>query len=148
MIVYKLTCSSGRVYYGSSSFTLKERKRKGWKTCSCKDFDIIKMEVIEEVEDKEKALERESYYIENFPCVNKKTAKPSKKWKNKCERERKNKYEREWSEKIKKEKKYYCDICKLALTGKSKLTLHRESKNHKFLERYERCKAEEEKNVK
>lgn len=131
MIVYKLTCSSGRVYFGSSIQTLEERKRNRWHTCACKDFDIVKMEVIEEVEDKNKLLDRESYYIENFPCVNRKTARATE--------ERKLKQKNDYRHKTQASQKYYCKLCDKSFYTPYKLNLHIEGSVHKLKEK---CKEE------
>lgn len=99
-IIYKIS-NSDRCYYGSTTQPLKRRiqqhtahytqyqkykdiedktnvKRVSYLTA----FEILKVEghkceIIEEVEDesndelKKKLFERETYYVENFPCVNK-----------------------------------------------------------------------------
>jgi len=70
MSVYKLTCETGKVYYGSTNNDLETRKNKGWYHCACKDFINPKMELIENVDDESKLYERELYYIKNFECVN------------------------------------------------------------------------------
>jgi len=81
--IYKLTCDDPElVYYGSTIKTLNKRfsghkydwKKFYGKNSSCVLFDMgnVKIHEIEKVEDKEKLLEREDYYISNFPCVNKK----------------------------------------------------------------------------
>lgn len=141
MIVYKLTCKTGRIYYGSSTLTLKERAYKGWYKCKCKDFDIEKMEVVEEVEgnNKQLLLERESYYIENFECVNYQTAKATTEHSTKL---RKIWYEKnkdkclansfKSKKKIKEEKRHHCSLCNLTFYSNKKLLRHTNGSRHKL----------------
>ena len=70
MSVYKLTCETGKVYYGSTSKTLKHRKSKGWYKCACKDFINPKMELVETVEDLSLLEIVEDKYIRENECVN------------------------------------------------------------------------------
>ena len=145
MIIYKLTCKTGRIYYGSSTLTLQQRASKGWYKCACKDFDIEKMEVIEEIEgdDKQLLLERESYYIENYECVNKQTAKLTPEYKKLLyekwyikEKESGRLYERvaKSRDKIREEKRFNCNLCNLTFQSDKKLTRHEEGYRHKLKE--------------
>ena len=70
--IYKMTCETGKVYYGSTKLTLKKRLRghKDKKNCACKDFINPKMELLETCNEEEKK-DKESYYIRNFDCINK-----------------------------------------------------------------------------
>ena len=61
-IVYKITCETGLVYYGSSKNTIQRRQQQGWYNCACKDFKIKKIEVLEECDNYK---EREDFYIRN-----------------------------------------------------------------------------------
>ena len=70
MSVYKKTCETGLVYYGSTKNELSVRENKGHYRCACKDFINPTMEVLEYIEDAELRYQRELYYIRNFPCVN------------------------------------------------------------------------------
>ena len=70
MSVYKITCETGKVYYGSTNNDIDVRKNKGWYHCACRDFINPKVEVIEQVEDPTKLYERELHYIRNYECVN------------------------------------------------------------------------------
>jgi hypothetical protein len=70
MSVYKKTCETGLVYYGSTGNDIKIRENKGHKNCTCENFINPKMEVIEYINDPKLRYERELYYIRNFPCVN------------------------------------------------------------------------------
>ena len=62
--IYKLTCKTGKIYYGSTTTELKVRLSHS------KGFIDPKIELLETCE-KEQQKERESYYIRNFECVNK-----------------------------------------------------------------------------
>lgn len=150
MIVYKLTCSTGRVYYGSTSKALKVRANKGWYNCACCDFDIIKMEVIEEIDgdNKQLLLERESYYIENFVCVNKNTAKQTPEYKRKMIQERYKKKKESGTHldnaykhrnRVIEEKRFHCNLCNQTLQSPGQLTSHEEGYRHKLKEK---CKEE------
>tara|TARA_R110000822_G_C14869117_1_gene445037 strand:- start:8 stop:457 length:450 start_codon:yes stop_codon:yes gene_type:complete len=70
--IYKLTCETGKNYYGSTSrelrIRLNEHKSKN-QVCSSKDFINPKIELLETCE-KEQQKKRESYYIKKFDCVN------------------------------------------------------------------------------
>lgn len=73
--IYKLTCSeTGKVYFGSTTQQIGERKRfhNFHKNCACKDFINPMIEIVEKVkcETKEDLFWRERYYIENNRCVN------------------------------------------------------------------------------
>ena len=55
--IYKITCETGLIYIGSTTRPLKERLRKHKKDiCRCKDFINPKIELIENVEEKERIL--------------------------------------------------------------------------------------------
>ena len=142
MIIYKLTCETGKVYYGSTSLTLKQRAGKGWYHCSCKDFNIVKKEVLEEVETKQEALERESYYIENFECVNRNTAKQTPEYKRLCyikwrenNIERINNTNKTHRDRVIKEKRFYCELCDMCFQAPAKLTRHKNGYRHKLKDR-------------
>ena len=47
MSVYKKTCETGKVYYGSTGNDISVRENKGHYHCSCRDFINPKMEVLE-----------------------------------------------------------------------------------------------------
>ena len=70
MSVYKLTCETGKIYYGATGNTIEQRKSKGHYHCSCKDFINPKIELVETVDNLDNLYEREKYYIQNFECVN------------------------------------------------------------------------------
>ena len=70
MSVYKKTCETGLIYYGSTGNDIKVREQKGHYNCSCKDFINPVMEVLEYVDDPVLRYKRELYYIRNFECVN------------------------------------------------------------------------------
>ena len=70
MSVYKITCDTGKIYYGSTKSSLERRKGRGYITCSCKDFINPKIELVEKVDNLDNLYERELYYIRNYECVN------------------------------------------------------------------------------
>ena len=72
MSVYKKTCESGKVYYGSTKNDIEVRLNKGHYKTTCKDFINPKTEILEYIEDDTERYERELFYIKNFECVNKK----------------------------------------------------------------------------
>ena len=74
--IYQITClETGEVYYGKTCRTMKERMKDHKKQSNdCTSKQIIdrgnyKTEELEKCE-KEQSLERESYYIKNFDCIN------------------------------------------------------------------------------
>ena len=80
-IIYKLTDNSEKVYYGSTTRTLKHRlihHRCIANHCRSKimDKDSMKIECLEEFNHhldfilKELLIKREGYYIRNFECIN------------------------------------------------------------------------------
>lgn len=77
--IYKLTFPNGKIYIGQTSQELKNRwdSGRGYKENEALFHDIllygwlnVKKEMLEEVEDKETALEREAYYIEKHNSGN------------------------------------------------------------------------------
>ena len=82
--IYKITNDEGQTYYGSTKMDLDKRLKCHKKsffryndnncpyyTC----FDVLKgnnpkIELIEEVEERNKALNKEKEYIKNYDCVN------------------------------------------------------------------------------
>lgn len=70
MFIYKLTCETGKVYYGATKNQPKYRRGKGHYHCSCKDFINPKIEIIEKCETIEDLFIREKWYIQNNECVN------------------------------------------------------------------------------
>ena len=118
--IYKITCETGKTYYGSTKQTLKKRL-SGHKCknnyCSSKDFINPKMELLETCE-KEQQKQRESYYIRNFECVNKKIDdRKRKEWyeKNKEKEKERNKIWYKNNKEIQNEntKKWYKDNKKI-----------------------------------
>ena len=74
--IYKITClETGEAYYGKTCRTMKERMKDHKKQSNdCTSKQIIdrgnyKTEELEKCEE-EQSLERESYYIKNFDCIN------------------------------------------------------------------------------
>ena len=73
--IYKLTCDDPElIYYGSTKKRLEQRlsHHKCALNCSSRilfDNENVKIHLIEECE-VEKRIEREKYYIKNFPCIN------------------------------------------------------------------------------
>ena len=69
--IYKITCETGKIYFGSTKRTLKQRlyHHKYFKDCACRDFINPKIELLETCK-KENQKEKEGYYIKNFECVN------------------------------------------------------------------------------
>ncbi len=70
MAVYKKTCETGRVYYGSTKNDIDVRLNKGHYKTTCEDFINPKTEILEYIEDDIERYERELYYITNYECVN------------------------------------------------------------------------------
>ncbi|VVU95723.1 GIY-YIG catalytic domain [seawater metagenome] len=82
--IYSLTCNNPNlIYYGSTTKSLNERLSQhkcDFKINKCVSSKIlfewgdVKINMIEEIEfqDKKELLDRESYYIRNLECVNKK----------------------------------------------------------------------------
>jgi hypothetical protein len=150
--IYKMTCETGKTYYGSTKQTLKKRLQMHnyIKKCSCKDFINPKIELLETCE-KEQQKQRESYYIRNFECVNiriedrtfkewRKDYKKihnenQKKWYEK-NREKKLKQKKEYYEKNKKkelEKKKETTTCECGVViTKCHLLRHKKSNKHKI----------------
>jgi hypothetical protein len=79
-IIYKISCNvTGKVYFGStkSNINMRINSHKSDKN-TCKSKEVLengnyKIEVLEKLENSTVKLrhERERYYIENYPCVNK-----------------------------------------------------------------------------
>tara|TARA_R110002153_G_scaffold48412_1_gene136534 strand:+ start:68 stop:499 length:432 start_codon:yes stop_codon:yes gene_type:complete len=78
--IYKITCETGKIYYGSTKRTLKQRLYNHImvKDCTSRDFINPKIELLETCK-KENQKEREGYYIKNFECVNIRTPGRTKK---------------------------------------------------------------------
>ena len=130
MSIYKLTCSeSKRVYYGATKHSIEYRRSKGHYKCSCKDFINPKLELVEIVEDITKLYERETYYIQNFECINRnqKGFKPNEDQLKKYKEKR-----IEYRKRIVEEKKYHCSLCNLSFQAPKKLTRHLEGYRHKL----------------
>ena len=71
--IYKKTCESGKIYYGSFSGIWEHRVWGGWSHCSCRDFINPTHKFIEIViGDVKDLVAREMWYINNYECVNKK----------------------------------------------------------------------------
>lgn len=111
MAVYKKTCETGKVYYGSTKNHIDIRLNKGHYKTTCKDFINPKTEVLEYIEDDKERYEKELYYIRNFECVNKMgKGFNDKEW-------RKNNRDKLKNNRIKSEQKnevwvkFKCDIC-------------------------------------
>lgn len=134
-VIYKLTCSkTGKIYYGSTKNSLNYRASKGYHRCTCKDFVDYKKEVIEFVENIDNLLEREAYYIANYPCVNR--TLPIYDHQRRLEKDRNNVckklYDIRNRKKIVEEKRFYCSLCDLSFQAKSKLTRHNNGYRHKL----------------
>ena len=129
-LIYKLSCNvTGKVYYGSTTRTISHRISRH-KTSfrldrGCRSKEIIenwdyKTEVLEEV-NLENRLERESYYIKNFDCVNKKIPLRTKK-----------EFMKEYDKERNKEK-YTCQ-CGIQYTRQHKARHEKSQKHIKYLE--------------
>ena len=71
--IYRKTCETGKIYYGSFVGTWEHRCSTGWAKVTCKDFINPTHEFIEIVEGNKKDLvKREYHYIQNYDCVNEK----------------------------------------------------------------------------
>ncbi len=131
--VYKLSCNkTGQIYYGSTEETI-ERRLQGHESkykCHlegtqsyCSSFIIIKngnykIELLEECDNIYHMIERETFYFDNFECVNKNRpavpGRTDKEWReaNKVEIA---KYHKEWYEANRKrisekgKEKYTCE---------------------------------------
>ena len=129
--IYKITCETGKIYYGSTSrelrIRLNEHKRHNKNTC--KDFINPKIELLETCE-KEKQNERERHYIKNFECVNYK--QPGRHYNDKDERHMK--YRKEYYEKSKNkvcESRKIKIVCECGnIVTKGGLLTHKKSKKH------------------
>jgi len=122
MSVYKKTCETGKVYYGSTGNDISVRENKGHYHCTCKDFINPKMEVLEYIEDPDLRYQRELYYIRNFPCVNKMGKFNHKEWRDKNK-------DKLYEYRIKSEKK--CNIWeKFKCPNCDKLTNKKHMKRH------------------
>jgi len=111
--IYKIV-GYGLTYYGSTTKTLNARKNghkdnyercKSGNTNYTSSYDILDqgddwdIELVEEVEDKDKLLIREKYYIMNYECVNK--CVPGR------TEEEKKEYNAQWREDNKEKRKEY-----------------------------------------
>ena len=114
--VYKLTCNeTGLVYYGSTRETLNKRLSKhknnykryleGTEKDYCTSYEVLKnnnykIELLETCDDVYHMIKRETYYFDNFECVNKRRpdvpGRTRKEWreanKEKISEKRKEKY--------------------------------------------------------
>ena len=70
--IYKITCETGKVYYGSTKHIKKRFKHHTnvYNTSNSKGFLNPKFEILETCNEEERK-DKESYYIRNFECVNK-----------------------------------------------------------------------------
>ena len=129
--IYKLTCETGKIYYGSTNRDIKVRllEHKRHKKNTCKDFINPNIELLETCE-KEQQKERERYYIKNFECVNYK--QPGRHWKDNDELHKIKR--KEYYEKIKnkvcesRKVKIICE-CK-TIVSKGHLVRHKKTKKH------------------
>ncbi len=129
--IYKMTCETGKTYYGSTCRDLKVRllEHKRHKRNTCKNFINPNIELLETCE-KEKQNERERYFINNFECVNHK--QPGRHWKDNDELHKTKR--KEYYEKIKnkvcesRKEKITCD-CGITITKGGHLK-HKKSKKH------------------
>jgi len=133
-VVYKLTCKTGRVYFGSTKNTFKIRKSKGWKNCSCGDFEIIKEEELEFIDNETLLLERETYYIRNFNCVNKNLPICDKELQKERNRNNPNKKEccLRYRKRVVEEKRFHCNLCDISFQAKDKFKRHIDGVRHKL----------------
>ena len=129
--IYKMTCETGKTYYGSTKQTLKRRLKghKDKKNCSCKDFINPKIELLETCE-KEQQKEREGYYVRNFECVNiyipDRTVKEWFKDNDITHKENQKKWYEDNKEKRKKKIKCECGL----MVSNAYLTNHKKTKKH------------------
>ena len=128
MFIYKLTCETGKVYYGATKHAVKHRKSKGHYKCSCKDFINPKIEIVEKIDEIENLFIREKWYIQNNDCVNINGSIADKK---KYNREAMKKWRTENPEKYKEIYARYsapikCDLCD-AITSKKHIRRHQKS---------------------
>ena len=131
-IVYKLTCETGNVYYGSTKHNIEYRKDKGWYHCACKDFINPKIEVVEECEN---YLEREDYYINNYECINNNRAiglTQKEYMKEYVKNGKKKVSDKKYQEKVYSEKKYYCELCDINCSSSYSKNKHNQGKRHKL----------------
>ncbi len=137
MSVYKITCETGKIYYGSTSNTIKRRTEQGWYGCACKDFINPTIEELHIIEDKAERLLKEDYYINNFECVNfNRAIGLTQKEYNKLEYikngEKKKEVNKEYRKKIVEDKRYYCSLCDLSFQAPKKLIRHEEGYRHQL----------------
>ena len=129
MSVYKITCETGKVYYGSTNNDIDTRTNKGWYHCACKDFINPKVEVIEKVEDTTQLYERELHYIRNYECVNVSgKGFDRKKW-NAENKEKREQYRLKSEMNCQVWVKFNCDVCGRE-TNKKHYARHCKSKYH------------------
>jgi len=138
MSVYKVTCETGKIYYGSTGSTLKRRKAQGWYKCACKDFINPTIEELHAIKDKKERLLKENYYVVKFECVNfnRVIALPNKQeylknW-NEKNKEKQIIKSKENRKKVVEEKRHYCALCELAFQAPKKLIRHEEGSRHKL----------------
>jgi len=125
--VYKICDNTNNnVYYGSTTQTLKQRlcEHKNLTCCSKSiiennNYIIILVETIE-FQDKKQLLERERYYIQNYPCINERLPITTY--------EEKKEYQKEWRENNKEYHKEY---------DKERYDLNKEQINERIAEHYQ-----------
>ena len=117
MSVYKKTCESGKVYYGSTGNDINVRKSKGHYHCACKDFINPKMEIIEYIDDPVLRYERELYYINDYYKKNKEHIH-SLLIKNRA--------------KVIEEKRHECKLCDMCFQSNKKLQRHIDGYRHQL----------------
>ena len=134
--IYKMTCETGKTYYGSTGRELKVRllEHQRHKKNTCKDFINPKIELLETCE-KEKRNERERHYIKTFDCVNYK--QPGRHYNDNDEDHMK--YRKEYYQKIKNnvsESRKIKIVCECGnIVNKGGLLEHKKTKKHlKLLE--------------
>ena len=130
--IYKITCESGNVYYGSTINSLKKRfthhKNFNYNSTMTKNFINPTIELVEECNENERVI-RESYYIKNFNCVNKVIPSRSmNEWRNDTKELKKIYDQNYYKEHSKKKEKITCE-CGCIITRNS-LMRHRKSKKH------------------
>ena len=128
MFVYKLTCETGKVYYGATKNTVEYRKSKGHHHCTCKDFINPKIEIVEKVDNIENLFIREKWYIQNNDCVNSngKIVDKNEYYKNYQKKWRAENPEKNKAKNAKSLIAIKCNLCD-ALTSKKHIKRHQKS---------------------
>ena len=139
--IYKITCESGNVYYGSTINSLKKRfthhKNLNYNSTMTKNFINPTIELVEECNENERVI-RESYYIKNFKCINKinpirteEEKKEQEKKANENWRLRNKEKEKERLKNIDKSKYRYKMTCECGcIISSSCIARHRKTKKH------------------